>query len=294
MIVAQIPILADAQDLDVRPFGGLTNTNYLVTANGEEFVVRVSGGNSDLLDINRESELEALMAAAAAGIGPEIVRFFLPEGHLITRRIEGRHLSAEEYRMPENLQRVVQAAKRVHGLPPMKGAFSPFRRVESYARKAESFGVSLPHDFDVFLARMRRIEADQLGDGQPWLRLCHNDLFSVNFLDDGGIRIVDWEFAGMGDIYFDLAALVYAYDSDGPLRPGDQQYLLECYFGDVTAVHRTRLDGMKFALLFFTAMWGLVQHGAQQKGIVRPFEGFDCLEYAQGVFDGMREGELGS
>jgi thiamine kinase-like enzyme len=126
------------------------------------------------------------------------------------------------------------------------------------------------------------------------LRFCHNDLFSVNLLDDGGgIRIVDWEFAGMGDIYFDLAALVYAHDSDGPLPPDAQLYLLECYFGDVAAVHLRRLDAMKFALLFFTAMWGLVQHGAQQKGVVKPFEDFDCLAYAQDIFKAMRESELG-
>ena len=34
---------------------------------------------------------------------------------------------------------------------------------------------------------------------------CHNDLLAANFLHDGTrIRIVDWEYAGMGDRYFDL------------------------------------------------------------------------------------------
>jgi thiamine kinase-like enzyme len=292
-IIAQTPILADAGNLAISPFGGLTNTNYLVTADGERFVVRVGGRNSDLLDISREFELEALTAASAAGIGPEVVRFVLPEGHLVTRLIEGRHLTAQEYRTPGNLQHVAKVVKRLHGLPPVKGTFSPFRRVESYAGKVRAFGASLPEDFEALLERMRRIEADQRGDDYPWLRFCHNDLFSVNFLDDGSIRIVDWEFAGMGDIYFDLAALVYAYDSDGPLPLDEQLYLLECYFGEVTAFQQTRLDGMKFALLFFTAMWGLLQHAAQQEGIVALLEGFDCLAYAQDIFGQMRNSEVG-
>ena len=34
---------------------------------------------------------------------------------------------------------------------------------------------------------------------------CHNDLLAANFLNDGTrIHIVDWEYAGMGDRYFDL------------------------------------------------------------------------------------------
>ena len=35
---------------------------------------------------------------------------------------------------------------------------------------------------------------------------CHNDLLAANFIWDGmRVRIVDWEYAGMGDRCFDLA-----------------------------------------------------------------------------------------
>ena len=280
-IIAQMPAWADAQDLTVEPFGGLTNTNYLVTVNGEGFVVRLSGRNSDRLGINRERELEALETASAVGIGPEVVRFFLPEGHLVTRLIEGRRWTVEEYRTPQNLQRMVEVVKRLHGLPAVKGTFSPFRRVESYATQARAFHVPFPEDFGLLVKKMLAIEADQHQDAYPWLRFCHNDLFSVNFLDDGTIRVVDWEFAGMGDIYFDLATLVYAYDSDGPLPVELETYLLACYSGAASTAHRARLEGMKFMLLFFTAMWGLLQHGLQLEGIVPTYEGFDCLAYAR-------------
>ena len=37
---------------------------------------------------------------------------------------------------------------------------------------------------------------------------CHNDLLTANFIHDGErVRIVDWEYAGMGDRYFDLGNL---------------------------------------------------------------------------------------
>jgi thiamine kinase-like enzyme len=50
------------------------------------------------------------------------------------------------------------------------------------------------------------------------LRPCHNDLLSANFIDDGErLWIVDWEYAGMGDPYFDLAnfAANHELDADG-------------------------------------------------------------------------------
>ena len=46
-------------------------------------------------------------------------------------------------------------------------------------------------------------------------RPCHNDLLTANFIDDGTrIRIVDWEYAGMGDRFFDLANFAVNNDLD--------------------------------------------------------------------------------
>jgi thiamine kinase-like enzyme len=168
-IVAQIPAWAGAQDLAVEPVGGLTNTNYLVTVNGERFLVRLSGRNGVLLGIDRALEREALVAASAAGIGPEVVRF-TPDGHLITRWIQGRHWTVEEYRTCENLRRVVEAVKRVHALPPVRGTFSSFRRGEAYTGQARAFHVPFPADFDALWRKMRAIESDQRRDRSPWLR----------------------------------------------------------------------------------------------------------------------------
>ena len=50
---------------------------------------------------------------------------------------------------------------------------------------------------------------------------CHNDLLAANFIDDGErVWIVDWEYAGMGDPFFDLAnfAVNNGLDEDGETR----------------------------------------------------------------------------
>jgi len=288
-IIRQVPQWANAKEVAVAPIDGLTNSNYLVTVDGERFVARIARKNSALLGINRIEELATLQAAAALGIGAEVVHYRLPEGHLITRFIAGQHWTPEEYQKPESLRRIVETVKRLHTSTPVTATFSPFRRVESFANTAQLHGVPFPPDYADFMARMRDIEVNQQADPSPWLGFCHNDLFGVNFLDDGNIRIIDWEFAGMGDIYYDLATLVYAYDSFGPLPPELEEYLLECYFGKVNHSHRLRLAQMKFMALLFTAMWGLLQQAMLLGRIIDKVEWFDFLEYAEGTFTSIRQ-----
>jgi thiamine kinase-like enzyme len=287
-ILSQIPNWADAQDLQIERLAGLTNTNYAVTVDGERFVLRVSGPNAARLGIDRELEVQALSAASKAGLAPQVVHVVLPEGHLVTRYINGRHWSLAEYRTQENLWRIVEAVKRLHALPPVEATFSPFRRVEAYAQHAQAMGVPFPSDFDHLVREMERIAQDQARDPSPWQRFCHNDLFSVNVIDDGRVRFLDWEFAGIGDLYFDLATLLYAYDSADTLPQALQEYVMACYFGRVRAEHWARLEGMRYMLMFFCAMWGLLQYGLEKQGLVQSIEGFDFLEYAENSFEAMR------
>ncbi|MGD8397585.1 MAG: choline/ethanolamine kinase family protein [Anaerolineae bacterium] len=283
-IIAQVPGWAGAADLEVEPLAGLTNRNLLITAGGERFVLRICRDNGAALGIDRALELAALHAASSIGVGPEVVHAILPQGHLVTRYIPGRTWTYEEYCTPETVHRVVETVKRVHALPATAAQFSPFRRIESYARQARALHVPLPAAFDDAMARMRAIEDRQQADGPAIRKLCHNDLFSVNFLDDGSVRLLDWEFAGMGDPYFDLATLVYAYDSVGPLPAALEAYLLACYFGEVDDGHRARLQDMKYMVHLFAAMWGVLHCGLQRAGVVPPVEGFDYLEFAQYIF----------
>jgi thiamine kinase-like enzyme len=287
-VIAHIPMWRD-KELQIKPLEGLTNTNYEVTVDAERFVLRFSGPNAAFLGIDRELERNALLVASQAGIGPDVVYFGLPEGHLVTRFIDGHHLELAEFRTRGNLQRIVETLKHLHSLPPVTATFSPFRRVEKYAAKARVMDVSLPPDYDRFIQIMGAIEREQANDPFPWRRFCHNDLFCVNVMDDGKFRFIDWEFAGMGDLYYDLATLTYAYDSPDTLSPELQDYVLACYFGEVSNQNRIRLSGMKYMLMFFSAMWGLLQQGLQNRCLVRVVEGFNFMEYANTTFETMRQ-----
>ncbi len=286
-IIANIPAWTGAREILVERIAGLTNANYLVTVDGERFVLRVSGKNTSRLGINRAHEFAALQAAASAGLGPPVVAFIEPEGHLVTPWIEGRHWNASEFRTPSHVRLLTETVKRIHALPPTGATFSPFQRVEAYLQTVRDCEVGLPEGFESCFETMQAVKADQVNDTSDWLRFCHNDLVAVNylFIEEGPkIVVLDWEFAGSGDFYYDLATVVYTHDNVGPIPVELEEVMLECYFGQVTDWQRKRLLGMKFMLMLFTGMWALAQHGMQQAGLIPPVEGFDYLKFAQYLF----------
>jgi thiamine kinase-like enzyme len=92
--------------------------------------------------------------------------------------------------------------------------------------------------------------------GEQPLRPCHNDLLNANLIDDGErIRIVDWEYAGMGDVFFDLAN----FSINHGLDEARNEELLRAYFGEVRAEDLHALALMRFMSDFREAMWGVVQ-----------------------------------
>ena len=183
--------------------GGITNRNFKVSVDGGVYVLRIGGRDTELLGIDRRAEHEASLAAAAVGVGPEVVSFLEPEGYLVTRFLEGTVVVPEAIREPEPLRWIAHALRAIHSGPPIPARFDSFRVVEAYAATAAAHGIAVPSAFE----RARDLAAKvERARGPVPERPCHNDLLTSNLIDDGTrIRIVDWEYAGMGDIYFDLA-----------------------------------------------------------------------------------------
>jgi thiamine kinase-like enzyme len=239
--------------------GGITNRNYLIAAAGspERYVIRLAGNDTYLLGISREVEHAATVAAAGVGIGPEVTAFIRPEGYLVTRFIVGEPVSLEQVHQPATLRRVANSIRRIHGGPAIPGLFVPLRIVEAYLALATSHGVPRPGAWEEAHAVGRRIERALL-DAPIDLRPCHNDLLNANFIDDGErIRIVDWEYAGMGDPFFDLGNFSVNHD----LAPDDDRILLEAYEGEIQPSRLARLSLMRVVSDFREAMWGVLQQG---------------------------------
>jgi len=251
------------EETKVEPLGGgITNHNFKVAVGGETLVLRVGGKDTELLGIDRGHEHEAALLAAQLGIGPEVVRF--ADGCLVTRFVEGRVGDPN----PHEAGRLL---RRLHGGPALTARFDVFRVVETYAAIARERGVTVPPEYDGLLDVGHRIEA--VRSGTP-LVPCHNDLLAANFIDDGGRTwIVDWEYAGMGDPYFDLAN----FTVNNELDANGERALLEAYGGGDPRA----LTLMRFMSDFREAMWGVVQQGISELD-------FDFVAYARTHFERLQ------
>jgi thiamine kinase-like enzyme len=248
--------------------GGITNRNLRVRFGDHDAVVRLPGKETDLLGIDREAERAATAAAAATGVGPEVLAFLPQPGCLVTRFIGGEAMEPEQVRT--RLGEVADALRAVHAGPPIPATFSAWGVVDAYRETAERRGGTIPDSFTGLREQAEQVRAaltDPEHDPVP----CHDDLLPANFIHDGTrVRILDWEYAGMGDRYFDLGNLSVNNGFD----EGEDERLLAAYWRqDCTPRRFAALRLMRIMSDFREGMWGVVQTAISELD-------FDFVAYA--------------
>jgi thiamine kinase-like enzyme len=275
-VVARLePELGDAAG-PPRPLdGGITNRNFRVTLGAGDYVLRLPGKDTELLGIDREAERAAQVAAATLGVAPKVVAFDEDERCLVTRFVHARPLEEGELREPELLEHVARALRLIHSGRSLPTTFSAWEITAAYRAAALERGAEIPSRYDDARAVAREIEPLMQGTEHHPVP-CHNDLLPANLLvDSTGVLVVDWEYAGMGDRYFDLANL----SVNNGFEPEDDGRLLAAYFGEPCTPGRlARLRLMRLMSDFREAMWGVLQSAISELD-------FDFSGYAAEHFD---------
>ena len=228
--------------------GGITNRNFLVDVDGERFVLRLAGKDTHLLGIDREVERAANEQAAGLGIAPPVAR--LPRTRGLPRHPLRRGRSDPD--------RGDARAGRTSGASPRRSARStaPPRSPACSTASGSPRPTPAPRRSGACACRpsttapievAHRIERAFTADPEPPVP-CHNDLLNANFLLDatandgqGRMWLLDWEYAGMNDRWFDLGNFATNNELDGEAEHG----LLTAYFGASTDRRRARLALMK-------------------------------------------------
>ena len=258
-VVARLTALLGPREGGVVPLeGGITNRNYRLNFGGHDYVVRLPGKRTEVLGIDRQAECQANDAAAALGIAPPVAAMLENPPCLVTGFVKGRELTAEELREPRTLEEVARALRAFHDSDTeLPTSFDSFQLVDDYANRAREHGGEPPEEFEQARARSRDIQTALRGQSEHTPVACHNDLLTANFLHDGEhVKIIDWEYAGMGDRFFDLGN--FAVNNE--LGEDDEGRLLEAYFGEPPDDRRrASLKLFRFMSDFREAMWGVVQ-----------------------------------
>ena len=238
---------------------------------GEDLVLRLCDHGAEVLGIDRSTEEIASRRAAAERIAPAVVAFLSDVPALVTRWLPGGDVAVEQCARPASWPRSPGCCA---GCTPRRR--SPARsRSSGSSRSSARSPAPCPTATSGLLALLHRIEAALTGPEHVPVS-CHNDLLTANFVRDGArVCIVDWEYAGMNNRYFDLGNL----SVNNGFEDDDDRALLELYFEEpVTEARFAALQLLRIVSDFREAMWGAVQ-------LRRSELDFDYAAYADEHFE---------
>ncbi len=249
--------------------GGLTNQNFRLEIGGHAYFVSIPGAGAELLAVDRTSEYHNSKAAAAAGVGPQVL-YHLPEFNvMVLEYIRGTSMSTASMAASGMPGRLVQSLKTLHAGERFLNDFNMFRLTEYYLRIVKKYNMPIPDDYRGRLSAVYRIE--KAINKQPLASVpCSNDLVAENIIDDGRmLRLVDFEYSGNNDPCFELG------NAGRELQYNQDQFaeLCRAYFGET---HRHLLARMHlYAIMsdFGWTLWGAIQNKISKLDI-------DFWEYA--------------
>jgi aminoglycoside phosphotransferase (APT) family kinase protein len=188
-------------EFTLLPNQGYSNKNYSFKCKKSTYILR----EFILEDRNREAEFYIQSMASKQKIAATPYVLNKEEGYMISDYLEGEH-RAELSR--DDISSLVYAVKTCHLL----------------TYKSEALNIK-----ELFKVQSGDVKkAFNVIDAFPKeLALCHNDLNPKNILfTPFGLKFIDWEFAAINDIYFDLAAISVEFK----LEVIDEAYMLALYF----------------------------------------------------------------
>ncbi len=231
--------------------GGLSNEGLVVETADGRFAVRLPSPGWIRLD--RDNEIAAHRTAARAGLAPAIVYADAATGLLVTRWLPGRAWTLADMHAPGQLVRIGALLKSLWSLPPPPAVFDDGRLADRlwarYVRLAAADGA----------ARSMRAafvtERSTLVAGLARADFCHFDLVAANILDDGRLRLVDFEYAAAGDRWLDVAMLCAAHDHDET----EQGILLRAAGLEPSAAALEKVARLRRLADFLAAHWYLAR-----------------------------------
>jgi thiamine kinase len=234
---------------------GLTNESWLVSSADECRVVRISNPEDDSLQINRASEAIILATVGRAGIGPEVI-VCDPARRLLVTRYAGETWSDEDAHRVENIDGIAALLGRLHALPAPSGIqrVNLLAVIDGYVQTLEAHAMVCEVTAPTLRARARDIAVALYQDAGE--RLCHNDVHALNIVTAGGaLRLIDWEYAGLGEPLFDLASISVYHRYDVPER----ERLLTAYLQRVDTKQWQRLDLACWLFGYIRDLWTAVR-----------------------------------
>lgn len=225
---------------------GPTNSSYLVRRGDELCVLRLDKPLARELGLDRDAEHDISESVFLARLGAEPLHYDPESGITLRRYLPGRAWSEADLQDAAKLQLLARRLRDLHASPAVGNPYSPGLSARRYARQLGTPGAQkMADEANLLLADLRFTPYREC--------LCHNDLVAGNILEGSqGLNFIDWEYAGLGDPWFDLAVVIEHHGLSEPLEQGFvQAYLLR----SPRAVESQRLAGWRAFYRALLSLW---------------------------------------
>jgi thiamine kinase-like enzyme len=209
---------------------GLTNSSYRIATGKGAYVYRVPAPGAAVL-VNRSHEREAIEKIAALELDAPTVFFDAGTGEKITVLVADSSFT----QMPAagRLPVICRLLRKLHySAIVFNNTFSLIDKLNFHEEVMKMNRIPFPSGYKSVRNCVDILCEDLavLLRGQP-LAACHNDVVPENILMDGSGNafLIDWEYAGMNDPAWDLAA----YSLESSLGREEEEEMLRLYFNGV-------------------------------------------------------------
>lgn len=218
--------------IEMRPLpGGTSDRTQLLSYRGERYILRTGDAIEGEVRPRMSSEPEVLQHAARAGLGPELVYADMDAGLLVTRYVDGRPWTSADLQSPAAVESLAELLRAVHQLPKTGEALDVAGYAEAYRERLGGLSEYVETaDRCMALIASGTAIAEQR-------TCCHNDVVAANVIEGRGLRLIDWEYAGDNEPFFDLASVIGYHD----LPQASAEVLLQAYTGRSDSSDRERL-----------------------------------------------------
>lgn len=239
---------------DLERLGGLTNHTYhVVMEDGREYVVRLPGeGTEDV--IVRSDEKVSTLLACRLGIDAQIL-LFDDAGAKVTEYVPNAiTMNEESMKEKRHIEQAAEIFRTLHGCgEDTHVPFEVFDMAATYEKVIYDNNVPMPADYLERKAQVAAIKAEIDGLFPGKKVPCHNDPLCANWVEGNGkLYLIDWEYAGMNDGMWDIAAV----SIEAGFKEEHDNYFLEQYLGhQPTAEEKKHLIASKIYVDYLWTLW---------------------------------------
>lgn len=265
----------------VRPLlGGLTNKTYLIKSCGQHLVLRINALHSKALDLDRPAEVVVLKAAAHVGITPKLIYSDPAYRYMVTEFVVAAPWPPHYSNADTGLDKLAGLLRAIHGLEVAAPTLDNELKAERYWQAIDCGGV-VPKQLLALSAKLNSaMQAAKAMNKSPCL--CHNDLLPANLLLTAADHLyaIDWEYAALGDAYFDLAAVIEGHGLEGDSLQGDvlhrsgleqdslggssiEKLMLAYHHDNIESIDRRRLQLARVSFCYLDLLWYCAQSTLQ-------------------------------